>query len=73
VLNRENFKIYTLNGNNTDNLAAKNIAFKLVSHIIDIDCMNASHQNVGDQRKKSSEIFAVGSSDGPFHFQLSAL
>ena len=70
MTNRENFRIYTWNGSNNDNVAAKTLPFKPVSQIIDIDCMNVSHQNVGDQRKRSSEIFAVGLSDGPLHLKL---
>ena len=68
MVNRGEFRIYTWNGNTNDNSTTKSLNFKPGSHIIDIDCMIVGHQNVGEQRKRSSEIFAVGSSDGSCHF-----
>ena len=66
----DNLKIYNWNGTSDDDLPAKTLPFKLVSHIIDMDCLNAGQRSVGDQRKRSSETFAIGSSDGKFRIDL---
>ena len=41
----------------------KNIPLNKGTHIVDLDCMTGAQQS-GDQRKKSSETFAIGTSDG---------
>lgn len=57
--NSDDLKIHTGDGSTKESsFAIKSIPLNKGTHIVDLDCMGA------DQRKKSSETFAIGTSDG---------
>lgn len=58
----DDLKIHSWDGSAKDS-AIKSIPLNKGTHILDIDCMNISQQSM-DQRKRSSEMFAIGTSDG---------
>ncbi|XP_046461872.1 intraflagellar transport protein 80 homolog [Daphnia pulex] len=58
----DDLKIHSWDGSAKDS-SAKTITLNKGTHILDIDCMNISQQSI-DQRKRSSEMFAIGTSDG---------
>ncbi len=67
----DDLKIHSWDGSAKDS-SSKTITLNKGTHILDIDCMNISQQSM-DQRKRSSEMFAIGTSDGKrikwFHLQ----
>jgi hypothetical protein len=62
----DDLKIHSWDGSAKDS-SAKTITLNKGTHILDIDCMNISQQSI-DQRKRSSEMFAIGTSDGKKQF-----
>lgn len=63
----DDLKIHSWDGIAKDS-SIKTISLNKGTHILDIDCMNISQQSM-DQRKKSSEMFAIGTSDGNKKFR----
>ena len=64
--NRDELKIHTWDAGNAKDGSIKVVPLSIKgTQILDIDCMSTNQQST-DQRKKSSEIFCMGTSDGTF-------